>query len=506
MKFEIFTPIVIHELGQRDNQEDSVYPQLGSATDADRLFLVCDGMGGHEKGEVASVNVVDVMSTWIEQRTPHNGIVSDGLIKEALQHAYQRLDSLDNGAENKMGTTLTLVSLHRGGVAMAHIGDSRIYHVRPSQQEILYKSIDHSLVYELYRSGAITYDEMATSPHRNVITRAIMPGEENKDEIDIAHTTNVQPGDYFFLCSDGMLEEMTDDQLLNVLCQESSDVMKASTLVSMTDGNKDNHTALLIKIKTVVAESGDENLPNDEDISSYNEMASMLPVVDEANVVTEPVKHDVPPRYEGVPKVSTPKVSKPQMAAPQRTNAAKTSRSSKSGGINKTLLALVIILLLIVVAGAAYFLLNKNKSGKKNVADSDSPKTETSVNDNNNENKIESDDNTQESTQWGNTTSQGGNTQNAGNETDASHRSTRVNDNRGNGEGITPPQRQEPPSTRPENGNTPQGEGKVNPPIPGGSTPRVDARKKVEDILLNSGEKNNNTGGETRGSGKKLPL
>jgi protein phosphatase len=353
MKFEIFTPTVIHELGQRKNQEDSVFPAKGAATETDRLFLVCDGMGGHAKGEVASANVIEAMTTWIKQRTLPDGRVTDGIIESALLSAHQRLDTLDDGAANKMGTTLTIVCLHSGGVSMGHVGDSRIYHIRPSQKKILYKSIDHSLVYSLYLQGVISYEEMATSPQRNVITRAIMPGEENNDIIDIAHTSDVQPGDYFYLCSDGMLEDMTDAQLVEVLSSDASDVIKANTLVTMTASNKDNHTALLIKIKNVIAEPGDENLHNDEHISPYNEVAA-APIVPELDNST-PVMH-VPP------------------AAPANNKAANQNKQTNSN--KKLLLLLAILLLALVIGGALYFLLNKDKSSRSYDDESDDITTE----------------------------------------------------------------------------------------------------------------------------------
>lgn len=357
MKFEIFTPTVIHELGQRKNQEDSVFPAKGAATETDRLFLVCDGMGGHSKGEVASANVIDAMTTWIKQRTLPDGRVTDGIIESALLSAHQRLDTLDDGAENKMGTTLTLVCLHSGGAVMGHVGDSRIYHIRPSQKKILYKSIDHSLVYDLYRQGVISYEEMATSPQRNVITRAIMPGVENNDKIDIAHTSDVQPGDYFYLCSDGMLEEMTDTQLVEVLSSDASDEMKANTLVTMTAGNKDNHTALLIKIKNVVAEPGDDNLPNDEHVSPYNEVAA-------APIVPEPDNSS--------PAMPVPPVAP---AVNKATDQNKKNGSNKKGA-NKLLLLLAILLLAIVIGVALYFLLNKDKSSRNYDDESDDITTE----------------------------------------------------------------------------------------------------------------------------------
>lgn len=371
MKFEIFNPIVIYELGQRSNQEDSIYPQKVSASDSDRLFMVCDGMGGHEKGEVASINVIDAMSSWIKQRTPHNGIVTDAIIKDALQCAHRRLDSLDDGAENKMGTTLTLVCLHNGGVAMAHLGDSRIYHIRPSKHAILYKSIDHSLVYELYRAGAITYDEMATSPQRNVITRAIMPGKENNDNVDIAHTTDVQPGDYFYLCSDGMLEEMTDKQLLDLLCSDDSDEKKASDLVEMTKDNKDNHTALLIKIKNVIAEPEDAKQPNDEAHSPFNEMATKT--AEPMPISSQPLTAEKDDEATFVP-------AEPMVKAQHSISQPRAKKSN-----SKSLIMIAVLLLALAAGVAALFLLNKGKDNKDdNGKSKNPPKTEvkTTTNDN----------------------------------------------------------------------------------------------------------------------------
>ncbi len=197
--------MALHELGQRDNQEDSIFPRLGNINANDRLFLVCDGMGGHEKGEVASAAVANAVSKWIEDNISSDGVLDDETIEEAIRFARKQLDRFDDNSLKKMGTTLTMVSFHNGGVTMGHIGDSRIYHIRPSQHRILYKTIDHSLVYDLFMAGDITYEEMATSSRRNVITRALMPGEENEVSIDLTHTTNVKPGDYFYLCSDGML-------------------------------------------------------------------------------------------------------------------------------------------------------------------------------------------------------------------------------------------------------------------------------------------------------------
>ncbi|MBR5086554.1 MAG: serine/threonine-protein phosphatase [Muribaculaceae bacterium] len=273
MKFDIFSPVALSEKGQRDNQEDNIFPALGSITSDDRLFLVCDGMGGHEKGEVASAAVSNAVSKWINDNTSSDGVLDDEIVVEAIKYARKQLDELDDGSVRKMGTTLTMVCLHNGGVTMGHIGDSRIYHIRPSQRRILYKTIDHSLVYDLFMAGDIAYEDMATSNRRNVITRALMPGEDNDVNIDLAHTTDVLPGDYFYLCSDGMLEQMSDSELVSLLASEVSDESKIEQLRAATMGNKDNHSAILIKIKGVSNEVGDDQLVNDEKTSNYNEVS-----------------------------------------------------------------------------------------------------------------------------------------------------------------------------------------------------------------------------------------
>ena len=129
MKINIDRPLSIFEIGCRSNMEDCIYPAHGETTDKDRLFILCDGMGGHENGEVASGIVCRVMADYIQNHS--KGFITDETIKAALNDAIENLDKEDNGASRKMGTTMTLLYFHRGGCIAAHIGDSRIYHIRP---------------------------------------------------------------------------------------------------------------------------------------------------------------------------------------------------------------------------------------------------------------------------------------------------------------------------------------------------------------------------------------
>ena len=131
MKITIHQPLYIFEIGQRANQEDSLYPAGEKATSEDRLFVLCDGMGGHEHGEVASQTVCKALGNWFSDNEVQAQLLTDNQLLAALEYAYNALDTKDNGGIKKMGTTLTLLYIHARGITAAHIGDSRIYHIRP---------------------------------------------------------------------------------------------------------------------------------------------------------------------------------------------------------------------------------------------------------------------------------------------------------------------------------------------------------------------------------------
>lgn len=255
MKFKI-KAYNLQELGQRTNQEDSLFPALGRSTSDDRLFVLCDGMGGHEKGEVASATVCATLSRVILSAWHPDEVLSDELFLQALSAAYDALDAKDNGEERKMGTTLTFLCLHAGGATVAHIGDSRIYQLRPASKNsparIVFRTQDHSLVNDLVKIGEITEEEAKHHPQKNVITRAMQPCQEHRAKADIAHLTDILPGDYFYMCSDGMLEEASDENILNIITKpNATDEQKLEMLRNVTEENKDNHTAHLIHIDGV---------------------------------------------------------------------------------------------------------------------------------------------------------------------------------------------------------------------------------------------------------------
>ena len=279
MRIKIYQPLAIHELGKRANQEDCIYPIEGKATENDRLFLLCDGMGGHEHGEVASQSICKSLSSFLLQHAVVSEGLEDKLLSDALAYAYEELDKLAIvGDTRQMGTTLTLLYFHSNGCTAAHIGDSRIYHLRPSSHTVLYKSRDHSLVYDLCQAGELTYEEMKTFPQKNVITRAMIAGDRNHPKPDVIHISDIQPGDYFYICSDGMLEQMEDEELLDVFSANVSDEEKRQMLISETSDNKDNHSAYIVHIKEVSHDEADVSLVNEEPTAKCNALNIKLDV------------------------------------------------------------------------------------------------------------------------------------------------------------------------------------------------------------------------------------
>lgn len=271
MKIELYPQLSIHEIGQRDNQEDAIVQW------DNRLFILCDGMGGHEKGEVASQTVCQSLATWFENNINSDEPFTNNQLREALEYAYLQLDQYADSNLKQMGTTLTLLYISMQGVTAAHIGDSRIYHIRPNIGT-LYQSRDHSLVFDLFQAGEITYEEMATFPQKNIVTRAMTPGEDNRMRPDIIHITDILPDDYFYMCSDGMQEQMDNNQLVALLTSQLTDEEKRNKLIELSKDNQDNHSAWIIHIKDVIKEEGDDKLVNEESTARCN-VINIIPQV-----------------------------------------------------------------------------------------------------------------------------------------------------------------------------------------------------------------------------------
>lgn len=196
----------------------------------------------------------------------------------------------------------------------AHLGDSRYYHIRPQTNEIIYRSRDHSVGSFRFEAGEISFEELKTMKGKNVILRALLPHQDERDMPDIVHIKDIKPDDWFFMCSDGMLENMSDKELLNVLCNKDlSDEQKYNWLQTSTDDNQDNHSAYMIHISGVMNELVDAGQPDDEQVarsrnrtflaemgyqSSTEESAPSAPAEEESadtEVTVEPMTIEVMP-------------------------------------------------------------------------------------------------------------------------------------------------------------------------------------------------------------------
>ena len=282
MKFQLCQPQAIHELGSRSNQEDSIFPVMGQASADQRVFLVCDGMGGLDKGEVASEAVSKALGEMANAICDVVPWFSDDDFKQCLAKAYNALDAADTKKEATMGTTMTFLCFHDGGCLVAHIGDSRVYHLRPSlvpEKGVLLRTRDDSLVQQMYENGEITYEEMRTSPKKNVILKGMQPHQMQRTTATLTHITDVKPGDYFYLCTDGMLEKMEDKELVSILAGKESDEQKRQRLIDATAGNSDNHSAYLIQVKEVsegTAEIQQKRKPETIELADSNQISSSV--------------------------------------------------------------------------------------------------------------------------------------------------------------------------------------------------------------------------------------
>lgn len=206
------------------------------------VFAVADGMGGHLAGEVASGIAIDA----VREMAQNHDVASVNIMRETVACAHERIvdHAQKNPACSGMGTTLSM--MWRGGHYMyiAHVGDSRIYRYRNGALERITQ--DHSLVEELVRARIITPEEARTHPRRNIITRALGTQGENLPDLLAA---DMQPGDLWLLCTDGLCGMISDAEIARVLGSGASlDMMAGSLLEKALDaGGRDNVTLVLCR-------------------------------------------------------------------------------------------------------------------------------------------------------------------------------------------------------------------------------------------------------------------
>lgn len=259
MKIIIKKPKALNEQGKRANNEDNLYPPAGTANEQQDLFVVCDGVGGSNKGELASKIVSKNFYTLSNEKNFREKLIQnfehsavENAINYLLKKVEAKLDSeMQQNAESRgMASTLTYLMLTEQGAIAAWVGDSRIYHFRNGR--IINRTQDHSLVAQLIESGQITADEALKHPQKNVILRAIS-GSENATKADVLLWTDVKAGDYFMLCTDGIMEGFDSEQELEQLFA-SNDYDRIANQIFQNCGQKsrDNFTMYLLAVDKVL--------------------------------------------------------------------------------------------------------------------------------------------------------------------------------------------------------------------------------------------------------------
>jgi protein phosphatase len=226
---------------QRNANEDSFFVRAP-------IFVVADGMGGAQAGEVASKTAADAFDIDLPDGSPER------VLRETIATANRNIHELARADSSKagMGTTLTavIVNAQAEEVAIGHVGDSRAYRLRAGRLEQLTR--DHSLVEEMRRKGQLTDAQAQDHPQRSIITRALGPEPEVEPDVQ---TVPAAPGDVFLICSDGLTTMLGEEQISKLLAGATSMDAAVRALVDEANraGGRDNITALAFRLEDAAA-------------------------------------------------------------------------------------------------------------------------------------------------------------------------------------------------------------------------------------------------------------
>ncbi|HET9740878.1 MAG TPA: Stp1/IreP family PP2C-type Ser/Thr phosphatase [Solirubrobacteraceae bacterium] len=272
---------------QRQGNEDSYFVRSP-------LFVVADGMGGAQAGEVASRMAVESFDGGLPDGTPAEGLTH--VVEEANRRIHER--SQADAQRAGMGTTVTAAYVGEGEVTIAHVGDSRAYVLRDGDLSRLTR--DHSLVGELVERGKLTEEQAETHPQRSVITRAL--GPEPDVQVDI-RGYQARGGDVFLLCSDGLTSMIPEARVKQILEESDTLADAGRELIAAANdaGGRDNITVLLFRLEEVAASTGVDagETSKVEAVGEHQGAATMtLPAVSEAEAPrkrpAEPIAEEPP--------------------------------------------------------------------------------------------------------------------------------------------------------------------------------------------------------------------
>jgi PPM family protein phosphatase len=234
--------------GRRSNNEDAICARADLG-----LFVVADGMGGYEGGEVASEIAVDAIHelvrrtagdadvTWPYKIDPRRSVDENELIV-ATRLAAERIASRRVGTLDQMGSTVAVLRLAHEHAVIAHVGDSRVYRLRGG--ELAQLTIDHSLLAQLVAAGTPPAD-IDVFPWRHVVTRALgTPHDEPDVQVAVARA-----GDVYLLCSDGLSEVLANDDIAALLARPAQHACRALVDAAYAAGSRDNISAIVVRVR-----------------------------------------------------------------------------------------------------------------------------------------------------------------------------------------------------------------------------------------------------------------
>jgi PPM family protein phosphatase len=233
---------------RRSENQDTVgafhYEDFGSSHIKGQLFIVADGMGGHDRGKEASETAVRVISESYFKNP------SDDL-PECLRTAFYRANEIiynraaSHGDIQKMGTTCSALVVAGKRAYIAHVGDSRLYRITKSGIQKL--TSDHTQVAEMYKRGILTKKEAKEHPSKSVLSRAL--GSQNEVEVDIIDDIDIHPGDNFLICTDGLAKVEKDEIKKIVLSQSPPSACSILVDYANQQGGEDNISVILVGIE-----------------------------------------------------------------------------------------------------------------------------------------------------------------------------------------------------------------------------------------------------------------
>lgn len=226
--------------------------------DAVGLYVVADGMGGHAAGEIASQEAIDTIHGFVKRGlgalrprqegtlSPERARAACRLVEQAIQAATYMVYALAELDKDKsgMGTTVSVLLALDDHAVIAQVGDSRIYRIR--HDEAVQITEDHTLISWQLKRGLITPEQAATSPYRNVITRAV--GNRDYVEVDTM-LVGLMQGDRFLLCSDGLHGYLDPEEIPELARDAREDVVDRLIDLANERGGQDNITAVLVEVQ-----------------------------------------------------------------------------------------------------------------------------------------------------------------------------------------------------------------------------------------------------------------